>query len=164
MKVNVLKLEQKSFYNIKLHHKHIVELTLGEYYDDPVINRLMMASIGAGYNHYKIKMNLFERYANIESIRTNGKYDKEKAWALCQLEFSIGKSIEWDGELYVFSVSELFDGKYDALESTQNQRMFDAYYRAGIGHDREKVKQECYNNLAFLIEKGILRPVIDKCR
>jgi len=158
MKVNVLSLKQMPLYNIE---KHIVELKLGRHFENPSTNMLVIASIGAGYNHYKYKMNLFERYSKIESVRTNDKYDADKAWKLCQQEFPINSAIEWDGELYDLKVQELFDNKYTALESVQDRRRIYTFYRAGLGHNREEVKQECKRNLSYLIEIGVLKPIND---
>lgn len=118
-----------------------------------------MCSINAGFKHYKLTLNLFQHYKDNPEVLSNGRYDGQKALSLCKKEYPVGTSIEWDGELYDFSIEELSSGQYRAIESTQRlYSTISSFYRASIKHDRESAKQECMKHLSYLLNAGYYIP------
>ena len=156
MKVNVLSFKEKPFRSEGMHK---VEIELGEYFSDPTLNLMAISSVNAGYKHYKLPLNLFQYYKDNPEVMTNGSYDVQKALSLCKKEFPVGSTINWDGELYEFSIAELSSGQYEAIESTQNHYSYiSSFYRASIKHDRESAKRECVKHLLYLIDSGYYIP------
>lgn len=137
-------------------NENLIEVSLIRELEDitPLVALLRRACVDT--IKYKLFININQRYADDYRVKTNGRLDDRKAFAICKEEFPIGKVIDFDGELYDFEISDITNGEYKFIQNGHTNRTSQILYYAYLGYDDQAARNHCNHLIRLGIQKGIM--------